>query len=58
MTTATRALRRLDLSDVLIVAGFVLLWIGLDMVAPALPFIVVGALLLGLALGPILRGRR
>ena len=40
------ALRRLDLSDAAIVAGFVLLWIGLAKVAEPLAYIVIGALLL------------
>ena len=54
----TSLIRRIDLSDVLIIAGLVLLWIGLGMVAAALPFIVTGALFLVLALGPLVRGRR
>lgn len=57
----TGLLRAVDLADLALVAGLALLWIGLGMVAPPLPYIVVGALLLAFGAFPVvaaLTGRR
>jgi hypothetical protein len=48
-----------DITDVAIVVGLVLLWIGLGMVAPSLSFIVVGTLAIAYGLAPtVIRSRR
>lgn len=44
MTRLLSLLRRVDLTDVALLTGLALLWIGLGQIAAPLPFIVVGGL--------------
>lgn len=54
MTRLRAAMRAVDVTDVALVVGLVLLWLGLGRVSEAVQYIVVGTLLAAYGLLPVL----